>query len=324
MDEQDDGALRVRAELDRLTAAGPPLGFSGADVIAAGRRRQRRAVLGIAAGTAVVVGVAAAILVPTVALGGRSSDPGQLDPVSVAGPGSATPTTAGSRSTPKIPGLSDQQAQAIAVGCVKSFAGPSGDLGGLMTPTVPPPSPGVSGPLSPDRIHTYNVVKDAAGTMALVYGPTVALSCDVGGPAGQFNAGGGFLIGRLEWLPGPVSIDFSGGNSGGRPLGKYPTERGSYVVAGRVASNVTRVSVSHGPASLTVRPVNGTYLARFVYSVDWPNPDLPVRVRGYDAAGGLVAEAPGVGTCFVTPDGKRSMPEWSGHKDRCVRAVPWP
>jgi hypothetical protein len=88
MDEQlDDGALLVRAELDRLTGTAPPLGFTGADVVAAGRRRRRArlAMATTAGGMTTAVAVAAAILMPA-ALIGPGGNPGP-EPASVAAPG---------------------------------------------------------------------------------------------------------------------------------------------------------------------------------------------------------------------------------------------
>lgn len=329
MDEQqDEGVLQVRAELDRLTAGGPPLGFTGADLIEAGRRqRQRRAVLGTATGLAAVVGVAVAIVVPVAALDrpGGAGVPGSDAAAGSAGtPGSSPTSGPGQGPLPAVPGLTAEQLRAIAAGCVRSFAGLAGDVGAVATPTVPPPSPGASGPTSLDRIRVYNLVRNAAGETALVYGPTVVLSCQIGSQPGPYNAGGGGLPGGLEWLPGPVSIDMLGGSSGGAvPGGKHPGQRGRYLIAGRVTHDVTRVTVTYGPDSMTVAPLNGTYLAEFVYPADWQLPtQRALQVRGYDAAGRLVGQASQLG-CFITPDGRRSIGPRPGYPVRCVPAVPW-
>jgi hypothetical protein len=326
MDEQqDDGALRVRAELDRLTAAGPPVGFTGADLVAAGRRRLR-ARLGVVVSSATAVGVAAAILVPSVALsrpdGPRAGSPSASRPHPTGTPTSTKP--AESPAVPTVPGLSPAEARRIAAGCARSFAGASGEV-----PTTPTAGGGGSAqaPVSlVDTARVYNVVRDAAGTFALVYGPSVVLGCDVGGVL-PYNPGGAVGDpGMPNWLAGPVAIDYTAASSGGHG-GKYPDEHGYQVVGGRVRSNVARLTVTAGSDTRTVRPVNGTYLVRFVHSVNWaiPGTSIPIRVRGFDAAGRPVGpEVPTAGTtCYVLPDGSLVGGGRPKAGDHCKPALPW-
>lgn len=256
----------------------------------------------------------ASVTTPTAAPPGSSTTPG----ISTT-PGAST--TPGLETTPGIP----------------ATPGRSATPGISVTPGAPV-SPGISATpgisVTPgawvrpgeDQAHVYNVVRDAAGTVALVYAPDTVLTCDVGGPVGAYNAGGGGLAGGLAWLPGPVSVDLENSTAGGRRAGKYPTQRGDELVAGRVAGNVAQVTVSLGSERRTVRPVNGTYLVRFVHSVDWPIPAAspPLAVRGYDAGGRLVTGAPGTSAaCYITPNGEVLGSSWPKPGRHCQPAVPW-
>jgi hypothetical protein len=184
-----------------------------------------------------------------------------------------------------------------------------------VTPTGgPPPTPTetpvsrLTGPADPGasaRLTAYNLVQDAAGTFVLLYGGGGVVTCDVGGPVMPYNPGGGGLPAGPAWSATvPASIDTGGAVAGGRASGKYPSQRGYESVAGRVRPDVARLVATNGRERLTVRPVNGTYLVRFVHSVDWaiPNPDsLPIRVVAYDAAGRSLGAAAYPGEiCFGT------------------------
>jgi hypothetical protein len=224
------------------------------------------------------------------------------------------------------------EARRIAVGCARSFAGDRDELpttptpGGASTASGSKPAqPSSSAPLSA-TVRVYNVVRDAAGTFALIYGPSVTLGCDVGG-ALPYNAGGAAGDpGMPDWLAGPVVVDYSAARSGGHG-GKYPTERGYDVVGGRVRSNVTRLTVTVGSDTRTVRPVNGTFLVRFVHSVNWAIPGTLIqpRVRGFDAAGRPVGpEVPNdATTCYQLPDGSLIGGGWPTAGNRCKPALPW-
>jgi hypothetical protein len=142
----DEGAGRVRAELDAVAAAAPAVGFSAADVLGRGRRA-RRARRGLAVGGSVAA-LALVVAVPTLVL----RDPGP-DGLVVAGSASPAPTAAPTPAptppevspapaAPPVPGLSAAQADRIARAC----AGPAGGATAPAGPTVTPNAPGTSTP----------------------------------------------------------------------------------------------------------------------------------------------------------------------------------
>jgi hypothetical protein len=185
-----------------------------------------------------------------------------------------------------------------------------------------------SAPLLADVIRVYNVVRDAAGTVALLYGPSVVLTCEIDGPARPYNAGGGIGDPAMpQWLPGPVSIDSRDSSAGGGPGDKYPDTRGTDLIAGRVIGTATRVKVTYGSATATVPVVNGTYLVRFVRGVGAPIPpgDRGLGVQAYDARGALVGETSGtsLADCYVTPDGTKIGGDRTDPDQTCEPATRW-
>jgi hypothetical protein len=315
----------VHEALGRIVRSGPPPGLRTPEVLAMGRRaRRRRSLLaggGTVAGVLAVV-AAAAVLAPA------GSGRGATEPGAGLPPHSRTsPAPGADWEQPAVPGMSPAEVRRIARGCAESYGGRGGRIG----PGSPDPDPTLvndpSAPLLADVVRVHNVVRDAAGTAALLYGPGVVLICQVGGPGLPYNAGGGIGgAGLPQWLPGPVSIDDRSSTGGG---GKHPGTRASDLVAGRVVGTVTRVTVRYGSATTTVPAVNGTYLVRFVHGVGAPVPggDRGLTVRAYDAAGDLVGEARGTSLddCYVTPDGAKI--KISGDRTNpdqaCKPAVRW-
>jgi hypothetical protein len=96
------------------------------------------------------------------------------------------------------------------------------------------------------------------------------------------------------------------------------------VAAGRVVSRVSRVTVTWGPTTVEVRPVNGTYLAVRSYKAGMPM--YALVVRGYDADGRLVGET-GSGSsridCAITPNGTRVGGNRTEPERNCEPAVRW-
>lgn len=307
----DDDTLRT--ELDRVTAAAPGVGFTAADVVRRGRRRRRLrqgTVLGGAAVALVLV-----VGVPTVVLGG----PGDPAPVGTAGPTSparSTPAPTGPTPTgapaPVVPGVSAAEAARIAAGCGRSFGG----AGGRVNPT---PAPGGSqGPRVQDAVTLYNLVRDAAGAHALLYGAGVMLSCQLDGPQGKYNAGGGYGIQYPYWMPGPMALE---DRSGSGPDGDFP---GFETFAGRVRADVTEVEVSSGGQRSRVPVRNGTFLVRQLKPAGWdPGSATAPVVTAYDRDGDVVVRLPGEpdAACYATPDGTVVYGRRSG---TCARATRWP
>jgi hypothetical protein len=103
------------------------------------------------------------------------------------------------------------------------------------------------------------------------------------------------------------------------------------VVGGRVASKVTRVAVSLGADTLTVGSVNGTYLVRFLHPAGQASRQglqrglRPVRVKGYDAEGRLLADfdTDDPPDCYRAPDGTIVF-RAPGRNEGCKPAFRWP
>jgi len=176
-------------------------------------------------------------------------------------------------------------------------------------------------------LRVYNIYRDAGGVLAMLYGRNIVMGCDLTHWPTAVVAGSASGDLGFEWLPGPVSVDYRAGSSG------YPGGRGrdpmpGYdVVGGRVASKVTRVAVSLGADTLTVRSVNKTYLVRFLHPAGQAlRPDLrSVRIKGYDAEGRLLADFdtdPDPPGCYRRPDGTIAFR--IGPNERCEPALRWP
>lgn len=179
-----------------------------------------------------------------------------------------------------------------------------------VTPGVPSPTPvgWRAAPRLQDSVRVYNHIRDGAGEHALVYGPYDVLSCDIGESAQlPYNAGG--ASGQdTRWLPGPVSVDQQGSTPGGvRHSGDtVPVGRGYDLVEGRVGRDVARLEVRIGSDRMTVTPVNGTYIARFVRTTTWrPDPARDWTITAYDRNGTELTTLDPMPTgCFVAPTGE--------------------
>jgi hypothetical protein len=281
--------LLVRRRLDEVAQSVPRVAFGAGDLVRRGRRR-RTVRRGLLAGTAVAA-VALVAGVPVALL--RSPGP---DPVTATRPAprppspSATPAPSRSatwsvgRSGP-IPGVSAADAAAITRGCDRAYEGP-----------------GV--------LHLRNLVRDGTGVHALLYGPDLALSCDLPSPGDIPTGFGGGTAVSLRWLPGPVSVDLHSGDAT------------SQTVAGRVTSAVAEVEVFTSGHSQRVRPVNGTYVAR-ITGPGGQGTGTDLRVTARDGSGRTLGTQGAAETdCFTGPDGTvviQQGPATTG----CRPATPW-
>ena len=372
----DEGADPVRAELDHLAAATPPVSFTAGDLIGRGRRRRQlrrgAAIGGTAAALALVVAV------PTAALRGAGTD-GTGVAAGTSGP-AATPT-ASPTSAPdgiRVPGLSPADAERIARACAASFGGfeeagvtptpgvpgtspgdpqpsatpgdplPSatpGDPQPTTTPgdpepsasSEPEPTPSPTGAVDPQpsatprgwagapRVQIYNRVVDAAGEHVLAYGPSTQIGCDREGT--RWNAGGMSGL-DTAWLPGPVAVDGMSAAPGGvRHSGaNAPSGPGYILVEGRVSRQVARLTVAVGVDRAVVRPLNGTFLVRFVKSTTWRGDDAgELRITATDGDGRAL---PGVSinskrSCWVDPAGRVVVGNRDNSPAPCLPATRW-
>jgi hypothetical protein len=314
----DDDAVLVRTRLEDVAGHAPGVGFTPAEVIRRGRRR--RAVRRGAVAGGAVVAVALAIGVPATLL--RTSAPDRITTITAdaptptgspapSSPASTTPAGVGADGLPvpgPIPGVPAAEARSIARDCGQAYGGDIGHVN-------PTPDPGeTSGPLVRDAVRVYNVVRDAAGMHALLYGPGVQLSCDVAG--NRFSSGGqsGDDVAMPYLLPGAVSID---NDSGGA------TTAGAHyaVVEGRVAPGVVRVDVRLAGERILAAAVNGTYIARFVGATPESSAP-PSRVTAYDAAGRVVGTAQPQTGCYTDPGGRVVIHDRAGDRN-CRPATPW-
>ena len=287
----NDTERDLHEALDRLVRSGPPPGLRSPDVLAAGRRARRRrtrlAVGGAVLSVLVVVGASAAL--PRI-LPDRASAPADGSVATQVSPG---PFPSGPvREQPAVPGLSPADAQRITRACADAVDGPGTRIGLHPQGGKPALIDDPSAPLLADVLYVHNVVRDAAGTVALLYSPFgLRMTCDVGGWGGPYDAefaAFGSGLGKPPRYAGSVWIDILGSSA----TNGYKGNKAWEVVAGGVDGSVARVRVAHGTATATVPVVNGTFLVRFLYEV------APVRavhhgltVRAYDAGGTLVGEA---------------------------------
>jgi hypothetical protein len=183
-------------------------------------------------------------------------------------PTGATATSpAGERPPPTVPGVSPERRAQIEDDCDEEF----GDA-------VPAAEPVL-----------YQLIKDAAGESALLYTPDGQVwTCrpnDLDKPHSVYGA----PARPLDWLPGPVSVDvLHDASPGGDHHPGYP---GLEAYAGRVTSDVARVTVTISGATHQAVVANGTFYLRIVHPSDWQVPDpLPSGVlRAYDKDGTLLA-----------------------------------
>lgn len=202
---------------------------------------------------------------------------------------------------PAIPGLSEQQADDIEEGCWKASGTPSRPV-----------------------LHRYH--QDAAGTFALLYTPTDALTCDLTTPGSYFS--NRYLPGRkgfdTRWLNGHFTIDYQNQTSGDRS--RRP---GSQTVAGRVDSEVKRMTWSVLGKTVEAEISDGTFVARLLWPADWDHPrgqDPREALRAYDAEGRVLGDTlMDLSWCYVDPE-DNVISGWFDAKpalDDCKPARPW-
>lgn len=229
-----------------------------------------------------------------------------------AGPSTSRPPAAtalpapGTRAEPHVPGVSPARQAQIEENCDK-FLGTRDSV-------------------------LYQFIKDGAGEGALLYAPSgTAVDCQLGDPGTPYNPVGGAAY-PLEWLPGPVSGDQLGSASaGGDSPGNREIYRGrpgleSY--AGRITSDVARVTVTVSGATHQAVLANGTYYLRIVHPRNWLIPDPPeyAVVRAYDADGALLGTVDATTyfkTCYRVPGGTLIPGENMTDTGDCRPAVPW-
>lgn len=184
-----------------------------------------------------------------------------------------------------------------------------------------------------DRISDavlYQEAADRAGWTYLLYGPSDSrLGGVVECSKDEAFVARDTLVGPLDWLPGPMSLDV---NWNYLPDGTG--RHGLEVVAGRVTSHVARVTFTEDGVTRNTAVVNRTFLLRVVHSSDqasWQgNQPFDGVVRAYDKYGRLLAtiaasangdryDAP----CYRVPGGMLLPKGAKADKGACQGAVPW-
>lgn len=228
-----------------------------------------------------------------------------------AGPSSAAPTSSGpappavERPPPVVPGLSPARRVEIEKGCAKSVGERDATL--------------------------YQLVEDDAGKSALLYTEDSSVSCDLDVPGTPYNAVGGDAF-PLGWLPGPVSIDVNHASAGGDSSGNrgiYTGMPGLETAAGRITSDVARVTYTNHGVTTDAVLANGTYLVRVAHPTTWEIPDPPRLgvLRAFDAAGAFIGsldvERWYTSMCARAPGGTIFPRETRADPSTCGAAVPW-
>jgi hypothetical protein len=229
------------------------------------------------------------------------SESTSAEPTAATTPNEPSPTSAGA---PVIPGLSPERIAEIEKGCLDSALLP-GDV----------------------TLHQY--FTDEVGAFALLYSPTLQLSCTVDGPVLPYNASSAANV-DTGWLPDVLALDSSGSASGGA-IGKpeYAHQLGYDIAAGRVTDEVARVVYRHGEQSVEAQVANGTFVARITHPADWVPPvdwDEFGVVFAYDAHGALLGEWRiewDRTKCWVRPDGVIVAGARDLDPAKCMPAVPW-
>ncbi|ALG08738.1 hypothetical protein AOZ06_19065 [Kibdelosporangium phytohabitans] len=171
----------------------------------------------------------------------------------------------------------------------------------------------------PDLV-LYHLIKDAAGTKALLYSGRSTVTCTIGGdPATPYNPGGG-SVESFHWIPGDLAVDQISGSAGGSKQGKP----GYWLTAGRISGKVARVTFTDGDETVDAVLANGTFLGRILQPAGWsPRNSEKVVVRAYDVDGQLVGESGHPGKpCYVTPLGTVLNRAREGNVN-CLPATRW-
>jgi hypothetical protein len=188
-------------------------------------------------------------------------------PAVSAGPAaSRTPSQPAEHSpTPTYSPKPSPDRSAIVPGCMKS----------LNPASVGVPAADIAGP------KLYNLTGTPTKGLALIYTKAYMLFCIIGGDVEAYNAGGG-PIQNLHWIPAPVRVDRSDESI---LVNEAGTSRATWMLAGRVTSDVRKLSVTIGGVTAAVPVVNGTFIAEIHYLEADPNSRERPVVRAFDANG---------------------------------------
>ncbi|MGH3761533.1 hypothetical protein [Actinophytocola sp.] len=218
----------------------------------------------------VIAGLAVAVLIASVAwpqAGDRGSRPAVPDPSTAV---STAPPAPGERPRPEPAGVTAHQWAQIEEECRR-----------------------ISGE---QDLVLYQVADDAAGKFALLYTPAGGVfECHPGETPLFPEHTELHDVRPLDWLPGPVSIDLMATYSNGGPPAHEdigaPQQPGLEMAAGRVTSDVARVTYTVNGQTRDGVVANGTYVVRILHSPNWtdPSPSPLGAVHAYDADGEEIA-----------------------------------
>jgi hypothetical protein len=187
------------------------------------------------------------------------------------------------------------------------------------------------GPADTRDLMLYQVGADAAGRYALLYTPDGGvLVCS----PGERTFPGDTTVEPwppLDWLPGTLSIDVVQViDQGSLDSGDvYPLRAGLQLVAGRVTSEVARVTFTVDGVTREAVLGDGTYVARILHPRTWHPRDLSQRgvMRAYDADGKLITTVDIAryldGPCGLIPGGMVIPFGTAADRGHCTPAVPW-
>lgn len=186
-----------------------------------------------------------------------------------------------------------------------------------------------------DGLRVYNIKADDAGTVALLYAADFSASCSWDAYLRHNwlrpEQPSGYRVQpqNPHWLPGAASIDAQLSRAGGDadPTSGFPGSRGYQQVGGRVPSAAARVEVTVDGTTVSVQPVNGTYLATLWFDSKYQPVNGATVIRTYDRAEALLGEytsdSRGPKTCVVTPEGTRIAGPAPANGRTCTEAVRW-
>jgi hypothetical protein len=211
-------------------------------------------------------------------------------------PISTAPIPPGARPSSAIPGVSPDRRDEIEKNCAGEAARRSAVL--------------------------YQLIEDEPLRTALLYTPDgEAIDCPLGAPEPLDRIGVG-VRGPLDWLPGPVSLDLHTATPG-----EWEQTTVLQTTAGRVTSDVARVTYTIEGITKDAVVANGTYVARILHPGDWREmQESNGVVRAYDAKGELLAtidERDYYSTCHRAPGGAQIPYGTTADPSTCRDAVPW-
>jgi hypothetical protein len=249
-------------------------------------------------------GMAALILIAFFAWPGPPGARPSGGPTSPPPAGATAPSSTVERPAPTVPGVSPERRAQIEDDCDEE-----------LDDAVPAAEPVL-----------YQLIKDAAGESALLYTPDGQVWTCRPDDLDKPHSGYGAPAAPLDWLPGPVSVDvLHDAAPGGDHHPGYP---GLEAYAGRVTSDVARVTVTISGATHQAVVANGTFYLRIVHPSDWQVPDpLPSGVlHAYDergtplASGDLWSFQP---ACVRLPNGQVEPEGAPVGSATCVDGVFW-